>query len=174
MRRGASCVADGIGVVGVIEADDEIGDAIALQQPLRGGQRDAQIARIHFGNAGFDDADDLHIDAVQRAVGSDGKKREPIAHFHVHGFGQASADQSLGLAALNVVQDLGPQSDADEKPRLRSATGSTALPIKTEDFCAVRDHAVELDAGRDAADVRRRCDTVEATWRQFSMPVSST
>ena len=43
---------DRIGVVCCVKADDEVGDAVALQQALCRGQGDAQIARVQFRDAG--------------------------------------------------------------------------------------------------------------------------
>ena len=103
--RSKFCV-DQVGVVGGIEADHEVSDAIALQQALRGGQSDAQIAGIHFGDAGLDDADDLDIDAVERAVGGHGQKRQAVADFHVHRLGQTGADERFNVAAPGFRREV--------------------------------------------------------------------
>ena len=44
------------------------------------------------------------------------------------------------------------------KPRLFSASGSTALPMNPGGLGAVRDHAVELDARSDAAHMAASVD----------------
>jgi hypothetical protein len=90
---------DHVGIVRIVQPDNQVGNAIALQQALRGGQRDAQIAVIHFLEAGIDDADDLHVDSIERAVGSDGQNRKPIAHFDVHRARDTGANQRFHFAA---------------------------------------------------------------------------
>ena len=57
-----------IGVLGLVESHHQVGDAIALQQPLRRGQRDAQVTIVEILEAGAHDANNLHVNAVQRAV----------------------------------------------------------------------------------------------------------
>ena len=96
--RSEFCV-DHVGVFGGVETDDEVGDAIALQQALGGGQGNAQIACVHFGDAGFDDAHDLNVDAVERAVGGHGEQGQAVADFHVHRLGQAGADEGFDVTA---------------------------------------------------------------------------
>ena len=90
---------DHVCVFGGVEADDQVGDAIALQQALGRGQSDAQIASVHFGDAGFDDTDDLHVDAVKRSVGGHGEQGEAVANFYVHGLGKSGSDQRLDVTA---------------------------------------------------------------------------
>ncbi len=90
---------DEVSVIGVIEADNEVGNSIALQQALRGGKRDAEIAVVHLLEPGVNDPDDLHIDAVERAVRGDSEQGEAVAWLDAHGARNAGADEGLDLAA---------------------------------------------------------------------------
>ena len=68
----------------------------------------------------------------------------------------AGADQRFDFAAGFGIEIASAEPAAVLKPRLLSATGSTALPMKTPDFDAVGEHAVELDARRHAAHMPAR------------------
>ena len=73
-----------VGVVRGVETDDKGSDAIARQQALGSRQSNAQKARVHFRDAGLDDADDLNIDAVKCSVGGHGKQGQAVANLYIH------------------------------------------------------------------------------------------
>ena len=129
----SECRRDRIGVFGLVESDDEVGDAIALQQALRRGKRDAQIAVVEILEAGVDDAHDLHVDAVERAIGGHGQDGEAVANFHAHRRATPVPDQGFNFAAGDSAE-IAARARRGLKPMPRSASGSTALPMNTEDF----------------------------------------
>ena len=146
-----------VGVVRGIQADHQVGDAIALQQPLGRGQGDAQVARIQLRGAGVDDAHDLNIDAVEGAVGGHGQDGQPIADLDAHRLGQTAANKRLDFARwlgieISAGNDVGDEPEAVFRNRIDCAAHESG------GLGAVGDHAVEVDAGGDAAHVLRRAD----------------
>ncbi len=170
--RGSKCGCNFVGIIRRIQAHDQVGDAVALQQPLRLGQRNAQIAVVKILETGVDDTHDLHVDAVQGAVGGDGQNGEAVAQLHVHRSGDAASDESLGIAAGALVE-IAARGQRRREAHPALGIGIDGAAHEHRRFDAVGEHSVELDAGRDAAHVIEGC-TEAAALRQSSMPVSST
>jgi hypothetical protein len=141
----------------LIETDYKVGDAIALQQALGGGQSDAEIAVIHFLEAGVDYTDDLHIDSIESAVGGNGEKREPVAWLDVHGTGDTSANEGFNLAAGFGVEVSARFKTGSEAERV-FGNGINGAAHEDAGFYAVRKHAIELDAGGNSTDMAASLD----------------
>ena len=122
--------ADGGGVLGVVEEDEQALDLRRLQELLRAGQRHLDGAVVVLLHAAHEDAGHAHVDGVERAGGRGRHQRQVVARLGVHRGGEATADDH-GVAFVHREIGAGHEALAF---MARSFFGSTPVAMKVSDL----------------------------------------